>query len=85
MRGACEVVLLGKFAAAMAERLDANSHKSGWADMTPGALLRRLKQEVGELDRAIKSGAVPEQVIREAADVANFAAMIADVVREEAP
>src|SRR5207237_2877466 len=83
LRSMSEVLLLGNFAAAMAERLDANSFKTGWQQMTAGALLRRLKQEVGELDRALKSGADAQRITQEAADVANFAAMIADVVREQ--
>lgn len=84
-----EVLLLGNFAAAMAERLDANSHKRGWRHLSAKRLLVRLRQEVGELERALESeaetvGEYVRRVTHEAADVANFAAMIADVVREQA-
>ena len=74
---------LPRFAVKMAERLEANDHKSSWLDMTPGQLLRRLKQEVGELDRALKAHESEARIAHEAADVANFAAMIWDVY--EAP
>jgi len=81
-----EIRLVPWFADAMAERLDANSHKHGWRDMTPRRLLRRLRQELGELARALARDPVDATTVtREAADVANFAAMIADVVREAEP
>jgi NTP pyrophosphatase (non-canonical NTP hydrolase) len=77
-----EIQLVPWFAAAMAERLDANSYKRGWASMSPRRLLVRLKQETAELQRALAAGRPAADVVREAADVANFAAMIADVVQE---
>jgi NTP pyrophosphatase (non-canonical NTP hydrolase) len=45
-------------------------------------LLNRLRQETGELSRAIKRGNATE-IAREAADVSNFAMMIADNALEE--
>lgn len=75
--------LLGEFAAAMGERLDANSHKSGWWRESPRWLLNRLKQEVRELERAIKRKQPSERIRHEAADVGNFAAMVADVYADE--
>lgn len=81
MSGYSEVELLGGFAGAMAERLAANSYKRGWRELTPRQLLARLKQEVGELEGAMRGVPDPIVVTREAADVANFAAMIADAYR----
>jgi len=66
---------LAWFANAMEHQLQANDHKTGWQGMTDRQLLNRLKQETTELERAIESG---KSVVEEAADVANFAMMIAD-------
>jgi NTP pyrophosphatase (non-canonical NTP hydrolase) len=80
------------FGMQMSIKLDENDHKTGWESLTFGKLLTRLKQETGELERRIGPhrgidpvGNTPEdaanididEVIREAADVANFAMMIA--------
>lgn len=63
------------FANEMERQLQANDHKTGWDRMAARQLLNRLKQETIELGRAIESG---KNVAEEAADVANFAMMIAD-------
>ena len=63
------------FAAAMERELRANDYKGGWTHMTMRRLMTRLRQEVEELENADGT----ESVMREAADVANFAMMIADV------
>lgn len=76
---------LAIFLSDMAERLEANDHKTGWDHMSLTQLLQRLRQETGELERAIaKTDAVHVDngsIIKEAADVANFAMMIADNAR----
>lgn len=63
------------FAWEMEKRLRANEHKGGWDEMTTDWLFARMVEEVAELNRAIglRSG-----ITHEAADVANFAMMIAD-------
>ncbi|KKL25848.1 hypothetical protein LCGC14_2401180 [marine sediment metagenome] len=66
------------FARAMTQQLDANSYKSGWVNLSPKWFLNRLRQETGELERAIKKGDINE-IKKEAADVGNFAMMIVDV------
>jgi NTP pyrophosphatase (non-canonical NTP hydrolase) len=66
------------FAEAMEVQLSANDHKPGWGQSTLKQLLYRLEQEAGELRRAIERGDAARVVIGEAADVANFALMIAD-------
>jgi NTP pyrophosphatase (non-canonical NTP hydrolase) len=71
-----------EFAGAMSKELERNSHKGGWSRETYGYLLNRLKQEVAELRRAVRGRESPESVLSEAADVANFAMMIADVYSE---
>lgn len=75
------------FARLMEERLRENDHKRGWQDNLPHALLRRLRQETDELEAAMpwRTGRRKWQedlrMAIEAADVANFAMMIADVSR----
>lgn len=75
------------FADAMEAQLAANDHKGGWRGISPAWLLTRLVQELGELRRAVtKYELYPGHraaVVREAADVANFAMMIADVVQAD--
>lgn len=69
---------LAWFARVMEKCLRENDHKPGWQSDTLEELLERLEEEVDEL----KSGRLSnEDVIREAADVANFAMMIADNAR----
>ena len=72
-----DVVIL--FALLMEEKLGANDHKRHWSSFTVEYLLRRLRQEVGELERAVSEGQSPPDIGREAADVANFAMMVADL------
>ncbi len=71
------------FAVLMEEVLRAHDHKGGWGpdNCTVDYLLRRLGQEVGELRRAWRGWADDRDDARcqhEAADVANFAMMVAD-------
>lgn len=72
------------FAAAMEAKLAANDHKPAWrrtAETDP--LLPALRAEVGELAEAVlalyTSGGDTSAVLNKAADVALYAAMIADV------
>jgi len=80
------------FAAEMEKKLTENDHKGHWSNCTYGYLLDRLPQELAELETAVynlhqargKFGSVDPEVaalIAEAADVANFAMMIADNAR----
>ena len=68
---------LGWFAGQMAKKLRENDHKGSWEGLGNDHLTHRLHQEFVELTEAIAKG-TPEQIISEAADVANFALMIAD-------
>lgn len=68
------------FASDMARGLSANAHKTGWWFVTPRWLLRRLRSETRELANAMRAND-REATIREAADVANYAMMIADHAR----
>ena len=67
-----------EFANEMQKKLDDNSHKTGWDQCSDAYLLNRLRQETGELARAVARKDDPKAIIREAADVANFAYFIAD-------
>lgn len=66
------------FAEMMEARLRANNHKPGWRNDDLHDLLFRLQEEREELIIAML-GEDADAVLREAADVANFAMMIADV------
>ena len=65
------------FARKMHEKLNDNDHKGGWDNCSFEFLMGRLLEEVSELYIELYNGN-SDSVISEAADVANFAMMIAD-------
>lgn len=70
------------FAMAMEHKLRKNDRKGkqGWKTYNSEELLERLRQETTELETALRfSLTTPSDILSEAADVANFAMMIADV------
>lgn len=72
--------VLRPFLDAMRYKLASNKHrgKRNWQDLPITDLLRMLKNEVTELEEAIKSGNQVE-ILLEAADVGNFSMMVANV------
>lgn len=70
------------FADAMERKLRENDHKRHWLTLGMQTLSMRLTQEREELRSAVASGSA-SVTLDEAADVANFAMMIADKVRRE--
>ena len=83
--------MLQRQKAAQRRKLRANDHKGGWSDDHDADLLLRLLEEVEELSKAMRDlrqlerskavAMVPRAaraVIDEAADIANFAAMLGD-------
>jgi hypothetical protein len=89
-----------RFAELMEEKLRANDHKGGWQGDSAFDLVARASEELDELDvavsqhlarraelPAVRSHWLPNamRVAREAADVANFAMMVADVCGALAP
>lgn len=73
------------FALAMEQKLRENDHKGGWKKCTLAYLMKRLREETKELADAVSrrsEGWAAGKFRREAADVANFAMMIADVCGE---
>lgn len=74
-----------RFAELMEKKLQERDHKTAWADHKQGhpdpsfSATNGLKGEVEELMHAISFESA-EDVAREAADVANFAMMIADML-----
>jgi len=66
------------FAVEMRSTLFDNLHKGGWHECKDSYLLKRLEDEVKELKTLIKNDAPRELILRECADVANFAMMIGD-------
>ena len=65
------------FTESMIEKLGENEHKAHWDTVDEAYLMRRLEEETKELAEALAKGDTAE-IIREAADIANFAMMIAD-------
>jgi len=68
------------FADAMEAKLRANDHKRHWRFLDMRTLSRLLTHEIEELRLAVER-CDPEEVLREAADVANFCMMTADMVK----
>jgi len=79
------------FAEAMEEKLAINDHKGGWDSMSMERLFFRMKDEIREMEMAVKSLAADilykgqtytdrdaRLVRQEAADVANFCMMMAE-------
>ena len=66
------------FANLMEQQLRANDHKPGWKEDERWPLFHRMVQEMRETGDVLDEGS-PDTIGREAADVANFAMMIADV------
>lgn len=73
------------FAEAMRRKLDDNAEKGGWEHCYKGYLMGRLVDEARELQECVAGFPVvgAGDVLEEAADVANFAMMIADVLRRK--
>jgi hypothetical protein len=74
-----------KFAVDMEKALLRNDHKVGWQDARCRWLLHRLKEELDELEAVLRCPNGSDSVglaVREAADVANFAMMIADNIKK---
>lgn len=69
------------FVRIMEAKLRANDHKGGWSGNQPTSLLKRLKEEVTELEDEINKPTISAtRAAFEAVDVANFAMMIVDVL-----
>jgi NTP pyrophosphatase (non-canonical NTP hydrolase) len=69
---------VAEFSRDMLDKMSKNRHKAHWNTVSNFWLLIRLKQEVEELHQALLSG---DNIVGESADVANFAMMIADNVK----
>ena len=69
---------LDAFYARMGKKLLKNAFKGGWDDWTMEKLVEGIERELAELKRALGEGQSPERCADEAADVANYAMMVAD-------
>ena len=72
---------LQRFFDAMIYKLRRNKHKGRWEDLTLGGSSDKLLGEVNELNAAIEEGSTME-ILFEAADVANFALILAAIALE---
>ncbi len=70
-----EGLLVERLHSEMRKKLKANREREHWKQSSGRYLFARLREEVDELIDAVNHG---EDAWAEAADVANFAAMIAD-------
>lgn len=69
---------LQRFFDAMIYKLRRNKNKGRWEDLDLTSALARLEEEVRELKEALAEGSSIE-VLMEAADVANFALIVANI------
>lgn len=70
------------FSGQMLQKLRENQHKGDWQSMTVIELYAELYGEFTELMEALKKHE-PEEIVRECADVANYAMFIADKIRKK--
>lgn len=70
-----------RFAEAMERGLRRNEHKGGWRNEKFGYLMDCLHDEANELAAAVMADEDAGRVLDEAADVGNFAMMVADNAR----
>lgn len=76
------VIIVDSLRLYMLKKLRFNNHKAHWSVVHQMELLGRLREEVDEIEDAIKNGS-PEDVRDECGDVGAIAAMIADNARRE--
>lgn len=62
-------------------KLIENVHKGSWKEKSIPFLIKRMKQEIDELEHAIEIGNHNE-IFRECGDIGNFAMFIADKFRK---
>ena len=70
------------FFEAMVYKLARNANKGRWEDLDVDSSMIRLREEVQELAEAIDTGNGVEMLM-EAADVANFAMILADIATDK--
>ena len=72
-----------RFAIAVEEVLCQNDHKQGYEYLSRKWILHRMRQELGELVKAVKRGDDIEKIQKEAIDVAAFAMFLYDNLETE--
>jgi len=70
---------LSTFAVQMERKLRRNDHRPGWRGDDPLDLLWALREHADKLESCLRAGASSQQTIADAADIGNFAMMIADI------
>lgn len=71
--------MITAFAEIMERKLRANDWKTGFSSADAFCLMSRLLEEAAELLTAVARSASKQEIAEEAADVANFACMVAFV------
>ena len=72
------------FFEAMLYKLTRNAHKGQWENLNLKSSVKQLEGELNELTAAIDTGNSVEMLM-EAADVANFAMIVADIATDKTP
>lgn len=70
-----------RFVSAMVYKLKVHHKKGRWEDLSVEEAMRRLREEVEEVEEALRGGNFIESTL-ELADVANFALIAASIVTE---
>lgn len=70
------------FAALMEAKLKKNDWKGGWKNESVAHMINRLNEEVAELNDVAFKTSNGQDIIYECIDVANFAMMITDLIRD---
>lgn len=71
------------FSEVMVKKLEEYDYKNGWVRLSYLELLENLELEVEEMKDALIERANAKSVIEECADIANYAMMIADKIKQE--
>jgi phosphoribosyl-ATP pyrophosphohydrolase len=71
------------FVQQMEQKLKENDYKQHWHNYDIDYLIHRIYEEQDELEIAITQKLSAKEIIKECADVANFAMMIADNVSQK--
>ena len=72
-----ETAIVRKLQVAMREKLRENRSKPHWRSSSDTYFWSRVREEIAEMREAMTLGLPPDKVWAEAADIANFVAMVA--------
>jgi hypothetical protein len=71
-----------RFLGLMLEKLHKNVHKGKWEDLDVRTAFQLMLTEIRELRQSLDGGFPSDDIIRECADVANFAMILASIAEK---